>query len=220
MCSSSGQAHSGQRGGCSYTSTFRSQYGQSPSRIAGGSTVSFVMGVRARGERSNPASARSEPTLNQGGERRSCPVRQQVCPEHDHHLAVPRSGTPANAVRGNGRGPPGREGLGAASGGRGSGGLTAPALASRHVAVYRFVLPAELPLVVSRELGAASSLGTDPVAFVLPVGPRERADRCSPVRLLCHVVHILSDGTGGREGVAAPLCTLFERRITPVHSEV
>jgi hypothetical protein len=219
VCSSSGQAHSGQRGGCSYTSTFRSQYGQSPSRIAGGSTVSFVMGVRARGERSNPASARSEPTLNQGGERRSCPVRQQVCPNTTTILLYPVRGPPGQRRPRKRTRPSGREGLGAALD-RGSGGLTAPALAPRHVAVYRFVLPAELPLVVSRELGAASSLGTDPVAFVLPVGPRERADRCSPVRLLCHVVHILSDGTGGREGVAAPLCTLFERRTTPVHSEV
>lgn len=176
-------------------------------------------GRRARGERSNPASARSEPTLNQGGERRSCPVRQQVCPNTNTILLYPVRGPGQRPSAGTDEALP----VGRASvlrWDRGSGGLAAPALASRHVAVYRFVLPAELPLVVSRELGAASSLGTDPVAFVLPVGPRERADRCSPVRLLCHVVHILSDGTGGREGVAAPLCTLFERRTTPVHSEV
>ena len=101
---------------------------------------------------------------------------------------------------------------------KGSGGLAAPALASRYVAVHGFVLPAELPLVVSRELGAASSFCADPIACVLPVGPRERADRCAPVPLLCHVAHILSDGTGGREGVAAPLCTLFEHHAAPVHS--
>jgi hypothetical protein len=40
---SSGQAQMGHLGGSSYTSTVRSQYGQSPMRIAGGSVRSFVM---------------------------------------------------------------------------------------------------------------------------------------------------------------------------------
>ena len=56
-CSSRGQSHSGHRGGSSYTSTVRSQYGQSPSRIAGGCPVPFGIGMALRGERSPPASA-------------------------------------------------------------------------------------------------------------------------------------------------------------------
>ena len=74
----------------------------------------------------------------------------------------------------------------------GSGCCAALALASWHVAVHRLVLPAELPLVVPRELGAASSLGADPIAGILSVRSRKRADRCASVPLLCHVVHILS----------------------------
>jgi hypothetical protein len=71
--------------------------------------------------------------------------------------------------------------------GRGSGRLATPALSSWDVAVHGLVLPAVLPLVVSRELGAAPPLGADTVACVLPVRSRKRADRCAPVPLLCHV---------------------------------
>jgi hypothetical protein len=48
-CSSRGQSQSGQRGGSSYTSTVRSQYGQSPSRIAGGCSISFGIGIALGG---------------------------------------------------------------------------------------------------------------------------------------------------------------------------
>ena len=67
-CSSRGQSQSGQRGGSSYTSTVRSQYGQSPSRIAGGCPVSFGIGIGIAlgGSGLLPASAGSSPTLNQG----------------------------------------------------------------------------------------------------------------------------------------------------------
>jgi hypothetical protein len=43
VVTSSGHAQIGQRGGSSYTSTVRSQYGHAPMRIAGGSVVSFAM---------------------------------------------------------------------------------------------------------------------------------------------------------------------------------
>ena len=65
-CSSRGQSQSGQRGGSSYTSTVRSQYGQSPSRIAGGCSVSFGIGIALGGSGLLPASAGILPTLNQG----------------------------------------------------------------------------------------------------------------------------------------------------------
>src|SRR5688572_9070215 len=64
-CSSRGQSQSGQRGGSSYTSTVRSQYGQSPSRIAGGCSVSFGIGIALGGSGLLPASAGRSPTLNQ-----------------------------------------------------------------------------------------------------------------------------------------------------------
>lgn len=128
-------------------------------------------------------------------------------------------GEPANGRLRTRTRPSSSEGLDVHGWAGGSGGFAAPALTSWHVAVHRLVLPAELPLVVSRELGVAPSLGADTIACILPVRSRKRADRSTPVPLLCHVVHILSDGTGGWEGVAAPLCTLFEQRTAPVHSE-
>lgn len=65
-CSSRGQSQRGHRGGSSYTSTVRSQYGQSPSRIAGGCSVSFGIGIALGGSGLLPASAGRSPTLNQG----------------------------------------------------------------------------------------------------------------------------------------------------------
>ena len=86
-CSSRGQSQSGQRGGSSYTSTVRSQYGQSPSRIAGGCPVSFGIGIALGGSGLLPASAGSSPTLNQAdrssgeampapGTARTLPIRE------------------------------------------------------------------------------------------------------------------------------------------------
>jgi len=134
-------------------------------------------GCRARGERSHPVSAAPVPTLNRAdGPSTTDPATERGPPE-----GGPR-GTFGSSVWVSG------------------GGLPALALAARNVTVHGFVLPAELPLVVARELRLTPSLGADAVARVLPVRTRERPDRCSPVPLLCHVVHILSDGTGGRLG--------------------
>jgi hypothetical protein len=64
-CSSRGQSQSGQRGGSSYTSTVRSQYGQSPSRIAGGCSVSFGIGIALGG--SGPLLHRQYPPYLESG---------------------------------------------------------------------------------------------------------------------------------------------------------
>ena len=64
-CSSRGQSQSGQRGGSSYTSTVRSQYGQSPSRIAGGCSVSFGIGIALGG--SGPLLHRQYPAYLESG---------------------------------------------------------------------------------------------------------------------------------------------------------
>jgi hypothetical protein len=67
-CSSRGQSQSGQRGGSSYTSTVRSQYGQSPSRIAGGCSISFGIGIALGG--SGPLLHRQYPAYLESGRRR------------------------------------------------------------------------------------------------------------------------------------------------------
>jgi hypothetical protein len=64
--SSKGQAQIGHRGGSSYTSTARSQYGHSPIRMAGRSAASFVIRWGRWGERSPLASAGSRPALTRG----------------------------------------------------------------------------------------------------------------------------------------------------------
>jgi hypothetical protein len=66
--SSRGQSQSGQRGGSSYTSTVRSQYGQFPSRIAGGCSVSFGIGIALGG--SGPLLHRQYPAYLESGRRR------------------------------------------------------------------------------------------------------------------------------------------------------
>ena len=81
-CSSRGQSQSGQRGGSSYTSTVRSQYGQSPSRIAGGCSVSFGIGIALGG--SGPLLHRQYPVYLESGRQRrpgdrSCLGRPRTC---------------------------------------------------------------------------------------------------------------------------------------------
>jgi hypothetical protein len=83
-CSSRGQSQSGQRGGSSYTSTVRSQYGQSPSRIAGGCPVSFGIGVALGGSgpllhRQYPAYLESGRDDGRIGGSRSRPRRSRTC---------------------------------------------------------------------------------------------------------------------------------------------
>lgn len=159
-------------------------------------------GCRARGERSHPVSAAPVPTLNRGGGPVSSSPREAILGARRTRPLYPVRGKPRRPTRQRNEalpkgGPRGRVGSSVWVSG---GGLPALSLAARHVAVHGLVLPAELPLVVTRELRLTPSLGADAVARVLPVRTRERPDRCSPVPLLCHVVHFLSDGTGGRLG--------------------
>ena len=67
VASSKGQAQMGHRGGSSYTSTARSQYGQSPIRMAGRSAASFVIVWGRWGERSPVASAPTGEALTPEG---------------------------------------------------------------------------------------------------------------------------------------------------------
>ena len=189
-CSSKGQSQRGQRGGSSYTSTVRSQYGQSASRIAGCS-VAFGIGLRSGGA-VHSCIGRIPRTLNQAdgrdpGEtsppRRAASGRRATLPDREGR------GVPRVRVRSAG---PDLGGLHL---------LAASALAARDVGVDRFVLPAEVPLVVDRKLGRAPRGRADAIALVSLVGPRERPDRLAPETLLRHLVHVPSllspeDGSG------------------------
>ena len=167
-CSSRGQSQSGQRGGSSYTSTVRSQYGQSPSRIAGGCPVSFGIGIALGG--SGPLLHRQYPAYLESGRRwRARPSR--TCSD-----------------------PPGGEGRCGGNLGWLSGFhlLAAAALSARDVGMDRFVLPAVVPLVVDRKLCRTSRSRTSAIGLVPLVGPRERPDRLAPETLLRHLVHVPS----------------------------
>jgi hypothetical protein len=186
-CSSRGQSQSGQRGGSSYTSTVRSQYGQSPSRIAGGCSVSFGIGIALGG---------SGPLLH----------RQY----HAYLESGRRVGSTQLGCRLDGPGrattlPGGRVVAGGNSGGLGGFHLlAAAAFAARDVGVDRFVLPAVVPLVVDRKLGRAPRGRAPAIGLVSLIGPRERPDRLAPETLLRHLVHVPSS-LSPRDGSSAVL---------------
>lgn len=176
-CSSRGQSQSGQRGGSSYTSTVRSQYGQSPSRMAGGCPVSFGIGIALGG--SGPLLHRQYPSYLKSGRddgrfdgSRSRPRRSRTC--NDPPLREGRCGGVTRA------------GLG------GFHLLAAAPLAARDVGMDRFVLPAVIPLVVDRKLGRTPRGRAAAIGLVPLVGPRERPDRLAPEILLRHLVHVPS----------------------------
>ncbi len=200
-CSSSGQSQSGQRGGSSYTSTVRSQYGQSPSRIAGGCSVSFGIGIALGG--SGPLLHRQYPAYLESGRRRL------------HRRDRRASGRPRTCSD-----PPLREGRCGGVPRAGLGGfhlLATATLAARDVGVDRFVLPAVVPFVVDRKLGRAPRSRATAIGLVPLVGPRERPDRLAPETLLRHLVHVPSS-LSPEDGSGAALVVSFERWEGPVHS--
>jgi hypothetical protein len=176
-CSSRGQSQSGQRGGSSYTSTVRSQYGQSPSRIAGGCSVSFGIGIALGG--SGPLQHRQYHAYLESGRDDG-----RIDGSRSHPPVVP------NVQRPSPRG-------GSLRGGTsdwlsGFHLLTAAALAARDVGMDRFVLPAVVPPVVDRKLGRTPRSRASAIGLVPLVGPRERPDRLAPETLLRHLVHVPS----------------------------
>jgi hypothetical protein len=191
-CSSKGQSQRGQRGGSSYTSTVRSQYGQSASRIAGCS-VSFGIGIHSGGA-VHPCIGRIPRTLNQADGRTPGGTLLRAVPHPDAKRPSRLGGSRCSRVPGSVGRPVDLGGLHL---------LAASALASRDVGVDRFVLPAEVPLVVDRKLGRAPRGRADAITLVSLVGPRERPDRLAPETLLRHLVHVPSslspeDGSGVR----------------------
>jgi hypothetical protein len=189
-CSSRGQSQSGQRGGSSYTSTVRSQYGQSPSRIAGGCSISFGIGIALGG--SGPLLHRHYPAYLESGRRR---WDRRTLAEGSTAPDVQRPSPEEGSLRGVTRG-----GLG------GFHLLAAAALAARDVGVDRFVLPAVVPLVVDRKLGRAPRGRATAIGLVPLVGPRERPDRLAPETLLRHLVHVPSS-LSPEDGSSAVLVT-------------
>jgi hypothetical protein len=139
---------------------------------------------RARGERSRPASARFRTTLNRGVGRRAPSALQRSWRLGVDDLLYPVRGNLERPTPDEGGPPGGRPRWSGLERSVELGGLAAPALAARHIAVHRLVLPAILPFVVSRQLGATARLRADAIAFVLPIRPRERPDRGAPVPLL------------------------------------
>src|SRR4051812_21312387 len=159
---SRGQAHSGQRGGSSYTRTRRSQNGQSAS-IKGGPAMASVMSARCRwGERSLPGSDGWEGPL----------IRPLVLGRDPPSGAIPpERRSPPRVVRGGLLHRRGGEGPGSRP--AGGSGCLALAPSPLEVGTDGFVLPTQGGLVVHGQPRAASDLGADPVSGVDPVLPRQ-----------------------------------------------
>lgn len=113
------------------------------------------------------------------------------------------------------RSPPIRKGFGL---GRGSGGaLLRLPLAPRDVGVDGFVLPAVLPLVVSRQLRAAARRRAHAALGVRPVRSWQRANRRPPEPVVLHAVTSFPGARSDGHGVGPPR-TVYEQLRTPVHS--
>jgi hypothetical protein len=100
----------------------------------------------------------------------------------------------------------------------GSGGaLLRLPLPPRDVGVDGFVLPAVLPLVVSRQLRAAARRLAHAALRVRPVRSGQRANRRPPEPVVLHAVTSFPGARSDGHGVEPPR-TVYEQLRTPVHS--
>ena len=115
------------------------------------------------------------------------------------------------------RSPPSQEGLRPwpVSGGA----LLRSALPPRDVGVNGFVLPAVLPLVVSRQLRTAARRRAHAALRVRPVRSRQRANRRPTEPVVLHAVTSFPGTRFWRARGRAPR-TVYEQLGTPVHSAV
>src|SRR5512132_704250 len=113
------------------------------------------------------------------------------------------------------RSPPRQEGLRPWWGSGGA--LLRLPLPPRDVGVDGFMLPAVLPLVVSRQLRAAAWRRAHAALGVRPVRPGQRANRRPPEPVVLHAVTSFPGARSDGHGVGPPR-TVYEQLRTPVHS--